>query len=104
LTAKLQRRSQGGNRKSAFLFKLVLSSSAHRTYPIPGQLLKSGSGFHAIVRVTHCRVIHISAHRTHIFSHNLPSFLKYSLFTLAKKQKMLKIEHRFAVCPQGAYG
>jgi hypothetical protein len=104
LTAKFQLRSQGAEKESSFLFKLVLGSPAHGAYPVPGQLFKRGPGLHAIVRITCCRIIHVTAHGTHIFSHSPTSSLKYFLFTLAKKQKMLKIEHRFAVCPQGAYG
>jgi hypothetical protein len=104
LTAKLQVGSQGGEKKSSFLFKLVLSGPAHGAYPVPGQLFKRGSSLHAVVRITYYRIIHVTAHRTHIFRHSPTSSLKYSLFTLAKKQKMLSIEHHFAVCPQGAYG
>src|SRR5512139_1426453 len=62
LTAKLQVRSQGGEKESSFLFKLVLRSSTHRTYPVSGQLFERSSRLHAVVRIAHCRIIDITAH------------------------------------------
>jgi hypothetical protein len=99
LTATFQMRSEGGEKESRFLFKLVLPRSAHRAYPVPGQFFKRSPGFYAVVRITHCRIIHITAHGTHVFCHNDISSLKYSKLTLAKRQKMLKIKHHFAVRP-----
>lgn len=51
-------------------FELVFSNSAHRAYPVVGDIGKSCSGSDTAVRITYGGIIYPSAYSTYIFSHN----------------------------------
>ena len=60
--------------KGLLLRKIGFVHAAERAAPIVGKIFKGGAGGNAVVGITDCGVIDITAHVTYVLFHNLMIF------------------------------
>ena len=57
------------------LFEIALGCAAYRALPIFRHIFPFGAGSHAVIWITLCRVVDVSAYRTYISVHSYPPFV-----------------------------
>ena len=60
-------------------YKFIFASAAQGAYPIFGKIFKSGARGDAIVGISDFRIVHITAHVTNVFFHNIRILRVYKM-------------------------
>jgi hypothetical protein len=73
-------------------FKIIFGSAAHRALPVIRYIFELGTGCHAVIRVSLCRIIHIATNRTYVSVHCFSPFMLFDgyLLTFTHRDRIIK--------------